>query len=396
MPQRKAVIMLSSAAEMSSAVTAALQGGTQFELVGVVDDLAALKSRLDRGDIQAALIDVDNQPDQLLSGLTSATARFPEVRFIILSSNMRQDLLIEAMQAGARNVIDRQTVETKLDAVLRRIVPDATARVAGQITTLLSASGGCGATTLALNLANELQILTGQPSLLVDMDLHYGAVAIWLGLKGQFGLGDVLAFGEGIDAHLIRSATQTAGTNLHVLLSPAGTAATTATTGTAGASGARNPLINFDHLDETLDAFRYSFTNTVIDAPRVPAPVAARLSMASGMTLIAMQLTVRDIHIARNLVTDLTGEGVQPDQIFLLVNRHCKRSLITLDEARQALNNLPMICISNDYRNAAKAMNHGHLLASVAASSPLRRDLVQLAGGIRNSTMQTIANRGKR
>ena len=108
MPQRKAVIMLSSAAEMSSAVTAALQGGTQFELVGVVDDLAALKSRLDRGDIQAALIDVDNQPDQLLSGLTSATARFPEVRFIILSSNMRQDLLIEAMQAGARNVIDRQ------------------------------------------------------------------------------------------------------------------------------------------------------------------------------------------------------------------------------------------------------------------------------------------------
>lgn len=384
MPQRKSVIMLSSAAEMSSIVAEALQSGTQFELVGVVDDMAALKSRLDHGDIQAALVDVDAQQGQLLNGLNSATARFPDVRFVILSSDMRQELLIEAMQAGARNVLDKQSVLSKLDTVLRRVVPDSAARVAGRITTLLSAGGGCGATTLALNLANELHILSREASLLVDMDLHCGALSVWLGLKARFGLRDVLSFGEGIDAHLVQSAAQSIGEGLHVLASPAGSLQRVA------------EVINFARLDDTLEAMRYAYSNTVIDAPRVPSAVAARLGMASSLTLIVMQLTVRDIHVARAMAADLVAEGVASEQIFLLVNRHWKRSLIPLDEARQALSNLPIICISNDYRNAARAMNHGDLLATVAASSPLRRDLVRLADGIHGASMQTVVQRGRK
>jgi pilus assembly protein CpaE len=384
MPERRAVIMISSAAEVSSNVAAALQAGTQFELTDVFDDFAALKARLDRGDVQAALLDIDGHGQQLLSALVSASARFPEVRFLILTSRLGQDLLIEAMQAGARHVLEKSSIATRLDSVLRRLVPDSAQRTAGRITTLLSASGGCGSTTLAMNLANELQLVSGEPALLVDMDMHFGAVSVWLGINAQFGLRDVLSFAEGVDSHLVRSTAQTVSDNLHVLLNPPHN------------QHASTAEVSYKRLDEALDACRFAYANTIVDAPRVPLQVAVRLGLASAMTLIVMQLTVRDIHVARNLAADLIADGLPHDQILLLVNRHCKRSLISLEEARRALNNLPLLCVSNDYRSAAKAMNHGKMLAVAAASSPLRRDLAKLAARLYGSHQLSQDRKGRR
>ncbi len=379
MPQRKRVFMLSNAPQMSSDVSAALQAGNQFELVGVCDDLAALKARLERGDVQAALVDVDQHPGQVLGGLGSATSRFPEVRFVILASEVQQEMLIEAMQVGARHVLQKPKIPGQLDTVLRRLVPDGALRVAGRIVTLLSVSGGCGATTLAMNLANEMQILSKEPALLVDLDLHYGAVALWLGLEGQFGMRDVLAFGDGIDSHLVRSTAQSFDDNLHVLLSPANSSSAPTSAGP----------VDFKHLEEALDACRYAYSTTVIDAPRLPLPVAAQLSMASAATLLVMQLTVRDIHMARSLLAELVAQGADTEQLRLVVNRHWKRSTITLDEARQALGGYPLTCISNDFRNVSKAMNQGQLLASAASSCSTRKDLIKLAQNLTGSNAKT-------
>src|SRR4030095_9183139 len=49
----------------------------------------------------------------------------------------------------------------------------------------MPAGGGWGATTTAVNIANELHLLDSEASLVVDMDSAYGGGAGDLGLRGR-------------------------------------------------------------------------------------------------------------------------------------------------------------------------------------------------------------------
>ena len=64
----------------------------------------------------------------------------------------------------------------------------------GSAVTILSAGGGCGATTLAVNLAAELGAIdpSSDPPLVVDLDYHYGAVSTYLAVQGDYGVLDLL------------------------------------------------------------------------------------------------------------------------------------------------------------------------------------------------------------
>ena len=127
------------------------------------------------------------------------------------------------MHIGARHFLAKQSISADLPGVLKRLIPNesAEARRFGVVVTLLSASGGCGATTLAINLADELQLANSERALLVDLDGHYGALASYLGVEGQYGLADILADPARIDSQLISSTAVPYSERLHVLIGPA-------------------------------------------------------------------------------------------------------------------------------------------------------------------------------
>ena len=93
-----------------------------------------------------------------------------------------------------------------LPQVLSRLTPANVPMTPGEgtVITVMSASGGCGSTTLAFNLANEIAVSGGQPLLLIDMDWYYGAAAPYLGIEGRYGVAAVLTHEGHIDAHLVQ------------------------------------------------------------------------------------------------------------------------------------------------------------------------------------------------
>ena len=237
--------------------------------------------------------------------------------------------------------------------------------------TVLSASGGCGATTVAVNLANELQLASSKSALVVDLDCCYGAVATHLGLHGEYGIADLLAREQELDPQLIRSTALVSSKNLHVLISPA-------TTDPVSPA----PLA-YSRLGHAVSALKDAYKYTVIDAPRVPTEVAADLINRSDVTLLVLQLTVKDLKVMRTLLSGLRAQDVPTHRVLALVNRYRKRvSPITLADAERALDGLTIRCMSNDYRSAIDSLNFGRLLDQVAPRSVLRRELKQLAAEI--------------
>jgi Flp pilus assembly CpaE family ATPase len=76
----------------------------------------------------------------------------------------------------------------------------------------------------------------------------------------------------------------------------------------------------------------------------------------------------------------LTDLRVPRDRILFVVNRFRKRgTVISYDEARKALDGMPIHRLGNDFEGALRAINLGQPLSQAAPRSDLRKDLKELA-----------------
>ena len=157
--------------QTAEAIALALEKDERFTVGHVCANLEELVGQIQTSACPAALVDIDLQPTRTLRNLDSVTKRFPDTRFIVLSQKLRNELVLEAMQVGARHFLIKDTIVSDLGQVLRRLVSNGSTNGngvnTGPLVTVLSASGGCGATTVAVNLANELARLTSRGSLLI-------------------------------------------------------------------------------------------------------------------------------------------------------------------------------------------------------------------------------------
>ncbi len=380
MSPRTKILLLTTGTDTLAAVAAALKSEGRF-LVEVCPNLQDLTFRLKRELVAVAVVDIDPAPERLLEDLDRLVAEFPQTSFIALASELRNDWILAAMKAGTRYFLCKDRMSPDLSDVLERLVPVATDEPQGRgvAVTVLSASGGCGATTLAINLCDALHRVAAAPALLVDMDASYGAVAHYLGLKVQYGLADVLGHSEVIDGQLVRSTVHTHGEGLRVLVNPASVS-----------FGSPLPL-HYERLDRAMDVFKQTGPYTVVDAPRLPMDVSATLARHSKVTLIVMQLNVKDVRIVQATIASLIERRVPVDRILPLVNRsRGKNAMISLDDARKVLG-IPVAQIRNDYRAATRSMNYGQLLSKAAPHSDLARGVDDLARRIHEATGNNTA-----
>ncbi len=364
------VFLVTAEPQTVSQVSSALGVNGRFSHECVFRELQEMASVLERLPTAAVLVDIDPQPAHILAEMDAIARRFSDARFIVLSKVLSSDLVLQSMYAGARHVLLKESIGSELGGVIQRFNPSepAAAGDSGAVVSVLSASGGCGATTVAINLASELNLMGSEPALLIDLDRHYGAAAAYLGLQGQYGLADVLARKGQIDPQLIRSTACKYSDGLHVLLSPAGL-------------NMNSPAaLDAARLSEALEACTQAYRYTVVDAPRLSAEDAATLSHASLLNMMVMQLTVKDIIFARGARVAFSERGVPSERLLPVLNRHgSKHSLITLQEAEKSMGGASFFCIANDFRGAVQSVNFGQPLSEAMPRSPARRDVQQLA-----------------
>jgi pilus assembly protein CpaE len=354
-------------------VTAACESITEAEVkLSLIPDLEGLQAALGNRSIPLALIDLDPDPRATLARIGSLFESYPDTKLVFLCSEAPPDVLLLGMQMGARDCLAKGVIAKDLPAVIRRLTRGSARNgTGGRLVTVFSGAGGCGATTLAINLAAEMHLASQESALVVDLDAHYGAVSTYLGIGGSYGVADVLSHAMEVDPHLVRSTAAVYDDNLHVLISPA----------SVDFSGPR--ALDFAQLPDTLRACRNAYPITVVDAPRVPMDVAAALARASTASMVVMELDVVSVRTARHLLRALRERDVPLDSLMGVVNRYRKRSRsLTLDDVGDALEGCAVKLVRNDYTSACKAANFGQPLAKAAPRSTIRRDVRDLAAGL--------------
>jgi pilus assembly protein CpaE len=161
----------------------------------------------------------------------------PRVGIIMMSVQSEADYLRRAMIAGARDFLTKPISGENLYETIRRVYdllptemvgasvgvgtgPATPQPKGGHLVAVYSPQGGAGVTTIATNMAVAM-MREGTRVLLVDADLQFGDVGVFLNLQAKNTIVDLASsMGSEFDAEYAEGVMVTHGTGLKVLLAP--------------------------------------------------------------------------------------------------------------------------------------------------------------------------------
>lgn len=370
------ILLVTQDQKIADTVKSLFAEDNNFVLANVYQDLSQLRSCLSGSKEQALVVDIDPNPTQMLRNVATICDISPETFVVVVCSHDAKELILQAMRSGARHFLEKKMLESELLKELQGLVHEDRIRAMdsdASVIPVFSSGGGCGATTIAINLAGELRLLTDRKVLAIDLDVCYGAISTYLGIKSQYGIADVLApRNDVIDVDLIRSSACAYQDNLHVLTSPTNLMS----------SGTK--VLRYENLSRAVEVCRQAYGYTIIDAPRLSPPAAVELAKLSDIIVVVFQLTVKDVNSTRSILSSLIEAGIARERIIPLANRVRKRSLLVkLEDTKQVLGLSSCRIIRSNWRKAMKSVHRAKLLAEVVKRSGLRKDIRALAINVR-------------
>lgn len=367
------ITVVSQSADLHRAVQAAC--GDHAIVEPQVSSLDDLSQREPKGERQVILVEIVGDGPAMLEQLEPLQAQRPGAEIVLICQQLQMDLVLRAMRMGVRHCLVSDQIPQELLSIVRETQVGATggASLNGELITVISAGGGCGATTLAVNIASELHLSDQRPTAIIDLDFAYGAVASHLSVEGEFGIQDVLDDRARIDQQLVRSTATSHASGLDVFLSPFNTPTT-------------SPAVKLENLDAALCVFRQIYGYIVIDAPRLPLDVAAELVRSSDSSILAMELTVPHLRTGRQLLGELRARGVSVNALRPVGCRYKRRGeTVTLKDAAKTLGGLPVEPICNEFETVNNAQMYGKSLAESSPRSKLRKEIQTLALSLKQS-----------
>ena len=260
-------------------------------------------------------------------------------------------LLILANRAGAAQVvatpIDAEDLCSGLDAICR---DHGLAGTEAKSVAVTGVTGGCGATTVAINLADAVAGLHKRHCVLVELAMQKGMLATYLNVEPQYVLPDLLQPGIKIDMHVVRQALTRIADNFDIV---------------SGAHFQITPVqVSQQDILRLIEHFQRVAEVLVIDVPWTgDEQFLQTLSMANHLVLVAEQnlpslrslRLVLDMLNRSNLMTAAGGLSVE-----LVVNRYNPRSKdFPLDRVKEVLESENLSTIANDYPAMNASVNRG-------------------------------------
>ncbi|MGV8952405.1 MAG: AAA family ATPase [Cypionkella sp.] len=259
--------------------------------------------------------------------------------------------------------------------------PVATGKTA-QITPVLRARGGAGATTIAINLATDLAMTAaqGEKVLLLDFDIQNGSVATALDLADSTAFTAMIGGQSALDLQFLEAAVVVHSSGLHVLPAPDVFAPLAALT----------PAMVEDLL--TLLAPRYD--HILIDMPQAITDWMEPVLSHSARVIIVTDTAVPSIKRCKRLI-DLIADEHMTLPISVAINQE-KRPFMLKPSQKEAARTLGRPLdhwIPSDPRAARRAMDLGVPMRLGAKRSAVSKAVAALAKTLRKPVAPKVAGK---
>ncbi len=332
-----------------------------FELIGRSQDRDGLCEGVERGQPEVVLLDLD--ADDAIDCIAAVVRIVPTPNIVGVTSGADLARVIQAQRVGCMQTTVKPLDANDLTVALRHAVSNAEPRSPlCQTLAVYGVIGGAGATTIACNLAQELQAITQRDTAIFDLDLEFGGVARAFDLHPEFTIADFASTG-GVDRTLLHRAVTRVEGGLSVFPRPK--------------CITERDQVEENALRSILRVARESYSCLVLDLPRQLTGVTGVALEASTKLLLVLQLTLPSLDNAGRLLNALEQEGFDRDRVAVVVNRFRKNVHICSPEmVVEQLGLEPLAFIPSDFQAVVAANDVGKPLG---ARNTVREAISKLA-----------------
>ncbi len=399
-PSRKIrVLVVDDIVETRENVRKLLFFEDDIEIVGMAGDGREGVELAGKLQPDIALMDI-NMPG--MDGIAASEAiaeQYPNVQVIMMSVQGESDYLRRSMLAGAREFLIKPFSGEELATSIRRVRQlAATRRVAappppvgtvtagappppppkgGKLIAVFGAKGGCGASTVAVNLAVALHEETKERVALMDANLEFGDVGVLLNLPSNRSLTDLVGPNLEIDEELVNNVMASHSCGVKALLAPP--------------RPEMAELVNVEQLKKIVEFLPKIFDYVVMDLTRTfQEPIVSLLDAADQIILVA----TNDIPSIKNakVFFELTQQlGYPPDKTFFLLNKEDGRSGIAIRDIEASIKHPVRCVLIKDERSTLLANNRGTPIVLLQRNLPLAQAYMALARTVRRPAERETA-----
>lgn len=280
----------------------------------------------------------------------------PNTAIIIMSVQGEQEYLRRAMIAGAKNYLIKPFTGDELLRAIKEVYASEQKRKnvlnsenrepeLGKVITVFSTKGGIGKTTIAANLAVALASQTGEKVGVIDADLQFGDMALFLNLLPQATIADLIKDIDNLDEALLDGYLTSFNANVRVLPAPF--------------RPEQAETISGQHLTTILNAMRGMFQYIVIDTAPVFNDIMLSVLDASDQVLVISSVDLPTIKNVKLCLEIMESINYSPEKIKLVLNRANSEGGIEIREVEESLHYPFAAMLPSEGKIVVPAVNKG-------------------------------------
>jgi len=346
--------------------------------VGMSDpsETDSLLDRIERHRVDVVLVEASRIALPLEEFVRRIRNTAAQSAVFVLNSDASPELILEALRAGANEYLYPPLADTLRDALQRLSVARSkgaagSSNALGKIFGLLSARGGCGATTIAVHVAAGLARQTGagplkSPTLLADFDFEAGLLRFLMKSKTAYSVRDAIDNLRRMDSSLWKGLVSSHADGLEMIQAPEEVAAK------------RSP--GREEMMHLMRFIRSTYPVTIADFGR-DISVAALDSLPELEVLYLVTTPdLTSLDRARRAIRNVEERGFAGTRLKVLLNRAANRGKTDRGEIEKFLGRPCEAVLRNDHMALYDAYAEGRFLSP---ASPLGKEMQALADSIR-------------
>ncbi|HWD60480.1 MAG TPA: AAA family ATPase [Stellaceae bacterium] len=324
---------------------------------------AALRRIHEGANPRVLVIDLSESPAPI-SELSSARAvGGDELKILALGTVNDVGLYRDMIAAGATDYLVKPPGREQLNAVLEKNASGSGTGGLGQVIAFIGSRGGVGTTTAAVSCAWIFAEERKERAALIDLDLHYGTVALKLDSDPGNGLCEALEQPSRIDSLFIERAMIKVSENLRILA--------------AEAALAEPQVVDAGAIDVLLYELRRKFAWVIVDLPRYVTPVHRVVLSTASRAILLCERSLAGLRDTIRLQTLLREQAPQTRLFLVESGAHGDRATVGKGEFEKAVGKSFDATLSYDPKGAGAAANAGQPLPMAAPRSAYSKEIHQ-------------------
>jgi len=348
-------------------------------------DLKAYPTRRALADAIAAekpnlcFLDVGTSWDSAVALINDLTAVEPNMPVVAVSAGNDPDIILRSLRQGASEFLFQPFTVEQVGVALDRLMrnkADSNQHLGelGKVYCVMPGKGACGASTVALNLAFQLQKRNPQKKvLLADLDPTTGTISFLLKLKSSYSFVDALSHASQMDEDLWK-ALVSSQQGVDVILCP------------------ENPVetIPVHEAAAMIDYSKENYSAVILDVASPHGEWVQQIAKLCDELVLVTTNELPALHSTQRTLGYLESLGIDSAKIKLLVNRYDSNLGLDRDAIETALNLEVFHVLPNDSDAIQKSLLEGK---PVAANTSLGKNFAivadNLAGGRKAETKRS-------